>query len=187
MVSTWQKVMSPALARMDVATQRELPQKYETIQSPGCRKYQSLSVVMDGSRHNSCVRCDQADDLLSWVSDLQEEVGRIRKSEKEMDWQNHSLTSWTWKQEQKTSERREDQGDPVFFPQQAEDSSLKGRSEWRQVHTQHSRQTYSLPTSPSQVPLYNRYKALDMECQSTGTDCYHNSALLVILHWLGHA
>lgn len=117
------------------------------------------------------------DDLLSLVSVLHEEVGRLGKSEKETGLQNPSLTSW--KQEQKTN-----QGDPRFFPQQAEDSSFKGRSEWKQLHNQDS--SKPIPCLPTfQVPLYNRYKALHMECQPTGTDCYHNSALLIILHWLG--
>jgi len=35
-----------------------------------------------------------------------------------------------------------------------------------EVHLQGGRQTTSLPTSPSQVPLYNRYEALDVEGQS---------------------
>lgn len=63
------------------------------------------------------------DDLLSLMSALPEEVGRLEKSEKEMNLQKHSLAFWRWKQEQKTRSR----GSCVFFPQQAEDSSLKGR------------------------------------------------------------
>ncbi|KAK4830595.1 hypothetical protein QYF61_012021 [Mycteria americana] len=48
----------------------------------------------------------------------------------------------------------------------AEGSSLKERSEWRQVYAQGNRRPLSLPTSPSQLPLYNRYEALDVEGQS---------------------
>lgn len=85
----------------------------KTWNHPGpCRKCQSLSAVMDGCRHNSCVWCDWVDDLLSLVSVLQEEVGRLGKSEKETDLQNPSLTSWRWKQEQKTTSR----GSCVFLP-----------------------------------------------------------------------
>ena len=61
--------------------------------------------------------------------------------------------------------KTQDQGDPVFSPRQAEGSSLKERSEWRQAHAQGGR-TPSLPTSPSRVPLYDRYEALDVEGQS---------------------
>lgn len=60
----------------------------------------------------------------------------------------------------------QDQADPVSSPLQTEGSSLNKRSERRQGHAQGSRRTPSLPISLSQVPLYNRYKALDMEGQS---------------------
>jgi len=58
------------------------------------------------------------------------------------------------------------QGDPVSYLCQAENNSLKEKSEWREVYAQGSRRTTSFLTSPSQVPLYNRYKVLDVEGQS---------------------
>jgi len=54
----------------------------------------------------------------------------------------------------------------VSSPCLAEGSSLKEKSERREVHARGGRQTPSLLTSPSQVPLYDRYKALDVEDQS---------------------
>ncbi|GAB0188521.1 pyruvate dehydrogenase protein X component, mitochondrial [Grus japonensis] len=114
------------------------------------------------------MRCDQVDDLLSLVAELQEELERLRSvrgAEKEIDWWSHALPSLRQKQGQPPA-KNQDQGDPVSFPCQDEGSSLKERSEWRQVHTQGGRQTSSLPTLPSQVPLYNRYEALDVEGQS---------------------
>lgn len=96
MVSTWQKAISPALTRMDVATQTELPQKAKAIQFSGSVECQSLSLVTDGSSESSCVRCYQVDDLLSLVAESQEEVERlrsIRNSEKKVDWWNHALPS----------------------------------------------------------------------------------------------
>ena len=76
------------------------------------------------------------DDLPSLVAELREEVERlrsIRESEKEIDWWNQALSSLRQKQEQ-PPEKTQDQGDPVSSPRQAEGSSLKERSEWRQVH-----------------------------------------------------
>ena len=70
MVSMKQKVMSSALARMDVATQTEFPRKHAAVQVSGCRGCQCLSLAMGGSSENSCVRCDQVDDLLSLVAEL---------------------------------------------------------------------------------------------------------------------
>lgn len=103
MVSTWQKPMFSALARMDVATQTELPQKHAAIQASGCRACQSLSLGADGTSENSRVRCDQVDDLLSLVAELQQEVERLRSirvSEKETGWWNQALPSMRQKQEQ---------------------------------------------------------------------------------------
>ncbi|KAK4826358.1 hypothetical protein QYF61_007952 [Mycteria americana] len=168
MVSTWCKATSSALTKMDVATQTELPRKHAATQVSGCRECQGLSLVTDGSSENSCVRCDQVDNLLSLVAELQEEVERlrsIRESEKEIDWWIHALPSLRQEQEQ-PPERKQDQGDAVSSPHQAEDSSLKERSEWRQVHARGGRRTPSLPILPSQVFLYNRYEALDVEGQS---------------------
>ncbi|PKU43817.1 pyruvate dehydrogenase protein x mitochondrial- hypothetical protein [Limosa lapponica baueri] len=56
--------------------------------------------------------------------------------------------------------KNQDQGDPVSSSYQAEGSNLKKRTE--------GKQTGSLPTSASQVSLYNSYEALDVEGQSIG-------------------
>lgn len=69
------------------------------------------------------------------------------------------------------------QGDPVSFFGQAEGRSLKEGCELRPVRARGSWQTFLLPTSPSQIPLYNRYEALGVEwphgpCEwrATGTE-----------------
>ena len=51
-------------------------------------------------------------------------------------------------------------------PHRAEGSSSKEKSEWRRVHACGGRRRPSLSTSPPQVPLYNRYEALEGEGQS---------------------
>ncbi|KAK4816772.1 hypothetical protein QYF61_022770 [Mycteria americana] len=48
----------------------------------------------------------------------------------------------------------------------AEGSSSKEESEWRRVHARGGRRSPSLPTSPPQVPLYNRDEALEVEGQA---------------------
>ncbi|KAK4813831.1 hypothetical protein QYF61_001835 [Mycteria americana] len=53
-----------------------------------------VSLFALGSCADSCVRCDQVDDLLCMVAELQEEVERlrsIREAEKEIDWWCHAL------------------------------------------------------------------------------------------------
>ncbi|KAK4818853.1 hypothetical protein QYF61_020072 [Mycteria americana] len=58
---------------------------------------------MDGSRDDSCVRCDQVDDLLCMVAELQEEVEKlrsVREAEKEIDWWCHALPPLRQEQEQ---------------------------------------------------------------------------------------
>ena len=69
-------------------------EKYAATQVSGCRKCLGLLLFMHGSRVDSCVRCDQVDDLLCVVAELREEVERlrsIREAEKEIDWWCHAL------------------------------------------------------------------------------------------------
>ncbi|GAB0208855.1 hypothetical protein GRJ2_003351200 [Grus japonensis] len=170
MVSTQQKALTSALARRHVATQTELPQKHAATQLSGCRECLSLALAEDGSSEIGCLRCDQVDDLLSLVAELREEVERlrsIREAEREIDWWSQALPSLRQKQGQLT-DQNQGEGDPVSSPCQAEGSSLKEGSEWKQVHARHGRQqTFSSsPTSPSHVPLCNRYKALAVEGHS---------------------
>ena len=63
MVSTRVKTTT----RKNVATQTELPRKHAAVQVQGCRECLSLSVLLEGTGDNTCVHCDQLDDLLSLV------------------------------------------------------------------------------------------------------------------------
>ncbi|NXS98382.1 MAP1B protein, partial [Jacana jacana] len=70
------------------------PMQRVGVQASGCRECRSLAHAMRGSGDNTCVRCDQVNDLLSWVAELQDEVERlrsIRECEREIDWSTHSL------------------------------------------------------------------------------------------------
>ncbi|KAK4831120.1 hypothetical protein QYF61_015423 [Mycteria americana] len=73
---TVEKAMRSVLAKVDVATQMELPRKHAVVQVSGCRQCLGLSLFTHGSRVDSCVKCDQVNDLLCMVAELQEEVER---------------------------------------------------------------------------------------------------------------
>ena len=67
----------------------ELPRKHVAVHVLVSRGCLSLSVLSEGSSDNTCVCCDQLDDLLSLVAELKEEVERlrsIRECERELDW-----------------------------------------------------------------------------------------------------
>ncbi|KAK4806226.1 hypothetical protein QYF61_013370 [Mycteria americana] len=120
MVFTRQKAMPSVLARVDAATQTELPGKHAATQVSGCRECLGISLFTHGSRADSCVRCDQVDDLLCMVAELREEVERlrsIREAEKEIDWWCQALPPLRREQEQQQPPvRTHDQGDPVSPP-----------------------------------------------------------------------
>jgi len=83
-----------ALARRSVGTQTEAPRKNAGVQVSGCRECLSLALVLEDSRDNCCVWCEQVNDLLSVVAELKEEVERlssIRECDREIDWWSHTL------------------------------------------------------------------------------------------------
>ena len=52
----------------------------------------------------------------------------------------------------------------------AEHSDLRDRGQQQQVAAQHSRHVSSVTTPPSQVPLHNRYEALQVELKNNEAD-----------------
>jgi len=70
MVSTGAK----AVTKRSVGTQTEVPHKHTGVQVSGCRACLSLVLVPEDSTDNSCVQCDQVNDMLSLVAELKEEV-----------------------------------------------------------------------------------------------------------------
>lgn len=65
----------------------ELPQKHGAVQvCTELGKCQSLILLLEGSRENSCVRCDHVNNLFGLVAELEEEgerLGSVGDSEKE--------------------------------------------------------------------------------------------------------
>ena len=76
-----------------VATHREGLPRNVAVQVSSCKECLSLLLLEEGVRDSTCVRCEQVDELLSMVVELQEEVERlsIRECEQESDWWSDSL------------------------------------------------------------------------------------------------
>ncbi|KGL90143.1 hypothetical protein N301_00086, partial [Charadrius vociferus] len=133
-------------------------------QVSGCNECLSLALVSEGVRDTACVRCDQVNDLLRQVVELREEVGRlrsIRDCESEIDWWSHTL------RQRQQEEALPEVDDPLPSCHQAEGGDLRDKGEWRQVPPWRGKQNPSRPPSPSQLPLCNRYGALEIEGQMT--------------------
>ncbi|PKU34566.1 zinc finger and btb domain-containing protein 49-like [Limosa lapponica baueri] len=69
---------SKAAVRKAVGTHTEPPRKHVGVQASGCRECWSLALAMEGSGDNTCVRCEQVNDLLIQVAELKDEVERLR-------------------------------------------------------------------------------------------------------------
>jgi len=67
--------------------------------------------TQEDSRDNSCVQCEQVNDLLSLVAELKEELERLRsiqECEREIDWWSCSLPSLTPMQQKVAPRKAED-------------------------------------------------------------------------------
>jgi len=93
----------------------------------------------------------------SFRSGALQEVERLRSTRESKKDRLVELCSAPPRQEL-PKETTQDQGEPISSPHQAEGSSLKEKSERKEVYAQGGRQTPSLPILPSQIPLYNRYE-----------------------------
>jgi len=165
MASHHQKAASSLLVRKEAAIQTEVPGKYTAVQVSGCSECHQLALEADNSKGNNCIRCNQVDYLLCLVAELREEVDRlrsIREAEKEIDWWSRALTTQESTQEQPVK-KAQDQRALVTSPHQAEGRDAKENCEWKQVCNRGRRQTLPLLTTSPQVPLHNRYEALDVE------------------------
>jgi len=74
MVTTQQR----AAAKSNVETQTESMNVHAAVHVSGCRECLALSLLQEGSRDTTCVRCEQVYDLLSLMVELKEEVERLR-------------------------------------------------------------------------------------------------------------
>jgi len=79
--STWQTAMaapSSATTLMDAGSQTELQWEPTAAQVPGRRVCLILALVWDSSSEHSCGRCTQVEQFLHLVTELQEEVSRLK-------------------------------------------------------------------------------------------------------------
>ena len=157
-------------ARRNVATLVETPQKHAAVRVSGCRECLSLALVPKGSRDNSCLWCDQVDDLLCLVAELKEEVERlrsIRECEREIDCWSRTLSSpGSSQQMEAPQEAPQEAENPLPSCHQAEGGNLRDDGEWKHVPAQGGRQIPSWPPLSSQLHLHNRYRALKLEGQA---------------------
>ena len=152
-----------ALCRRSVHTQTEYPLKNAAVQVTGCRECQSLFLPSAGGRDAACVRCEQVDDLIRMVAELKEEVERlraIRECEREIDFWSNSLQGL---KERYRGETPQMGVDPLPCRRRAEGGDLGVEEEWKQVPARHGRRCPPLPAPPSQVPLCNRFEALELD------------------------
>ena len=85
-----------AVAKKNVATQTKVTKQHASTQVSDYSECQSLAFAVLGEGDSTCVRCDQVNDLLSLVVDLEEEVERLRsikECEKEMGWWCQTLSA----------------------------------------------------------------------------------------------
>ena len=68
-----------AYSKKSVLTQMEGLPRNVAVQVSGCRECLSLLLPGEGGRDSTCVRCEQVDELLSMVAELNEEVKSLQE------------------------------------------------------------------------------------------------------------
>ena len=134
---------------------------HATVQVLACRECLALSLLQEGSQDTSCVQCEQVDDLLSLVGELKGEVERLRSIQdcgKGIDWWSRTLPSL---QEGCGGDAPQAVGDHLLSHSQVERGDLKDSKGWKQVPIWGNKWAAPQPVPPSQVPLHNRYEALE--------------------------
>lgn len=152
-----------AAAKRDIETQTESMNVHATVQVSGCRERLALSLLQEGSQDTTCVQCEQVEDLLSLAVELKEEVERLRSiwdCGKGIDWWSHTLPSL---QEGCGGDDPQATGDHLPYQSQVERGDLKHSEACKQVPVWGNKRTAPQPVPPSQVPLHNRYEALELE------------------------
>lgn len=155
--------MSSTTTRSDAASQTELLWEHATTQTSGCRVCPTLTPVSDGNDGHTCRRCAQVEDLLQLVMELREEVSRlrsIRECEREIDSWSRILHPMTETQQADKTPATESS---ISSLTSTEGGNLEDRGQWQEVPARRNRRcTRDCPmtTPSSQVPLLNRYSAL---------------------------
>jgi len=92
-----------------------------------------------------------------------ERLKSTRHCEREIHWWSHSLPSLRPRKQEAPAQEAED---PLTSCHRAERGHLRDREEWKWVPAWGGKRIPSQPPSPAQLPLSNRYRAL--ECEGPG-------------------
>ncbi|RMC01167.1 hypothetical protein DUI87_22258 [Hirundo rustica rustica] len=161
MVST----RSKTVLGTSVCGQVEPSKRDASVQTRSCPECLSSSVVSGGVVDEMCLWGKQVNNL-SLVARLREKVEslrRIKESEREIDWWCSTLPS--------LRETHQDSEDSFASHSQGIEGHLVDEGEWKLVPAWGgSTKNSSRPPSPSQVPVQNRYEALDLERQTDDLD-----------------
>jgi len=163
MVSIQQKATSSASpellapGRTNAATQRELPFKHATTQASSCGVYEGIFLEEKSDCNQTCEKCDQTDELLCLVAELQDEVSRlksIQEPEREIDQWSHTLLSMMHRSQLSMTTTEAGPGSALC---QGNGSVTGNKKWWKKVTAQSGKRIFSLPFK---IPLQNRYEAL---------------------------
>lgn len=135
----------------DNETQTDRWGKHAVIQTTACTERLSLSQASCVSGENSCMRCEQVDDLLILVMRLQVEICSLKSviGTRRTEQRNYVLFSQRQVLPQKNAQ---DPRQPVSPHCQVEGKNSKERNEWRQVHGQGCK--WNPPPCPLHHPRY---------------------------------
>lgn len=135
----------------DNETQTDRWGKHAVIQATACTERLSLSQASCVSGENSCMRCEQVDDLLILVMRLQVEICSLKSviGTRRTEQRNYVLFSQRQVLPQKNAQ---DPRQPVSPHCQVEGKNSKERNEWRQVHGQSCK--WNPPPCPLHHPRY---------------------------------
>lgn len=171
-----------AAAKMSEETQTEPPTQDAGVQVSGCTECQSLALAVLGEGGSDCVHCDQVNYLLSLVVDLKEEVERLRtikECEREIDWWCQSLSASSSQHtveapngacqplppHKQVVKGNQPAGNTAAGPLSSlpPSSNLRREEEWKRVPARRKGHPPSRPSPAPQVPLRNRFEALELE------------------------
>lgn len=165
-----------------VATQTEITSRDASVQVTGCEECHSLAFAVPQEAGSTCTRCEQLNDLLSLVISLKEEVERLRtikECEREIDWWCQSLSTSGSRHTDEAPHGARQPLPPykhlVKGNQPADsvsasplsslppNSNLRREEEWKRVPARRRGHPPSRPSPAPQVPLRNRFEALEVE------------------------
>ncbi|KAK4817820.1 hypothetical protein QYF61_000655 [Mycteria americana] len=185
-VSTWQKAvasLSSSHTTTDTASQTELWWEHAASQVSGCRVCPALMPVPDGSSEHTRGRYAQAEELRHLVTELWEGASRLRsimECERESGYWNCTLPS---PRQAQHANRTHDMEDTLSSLCLAEHSDLRDSGQWRRVPGRRSRCVSYVTTPLSQVPLHNRYEALQVEPNDDEDDGSSSLEVSLRLSW----